>query len=74
MLRLMKTAISIVEQADQLQIRHLGQNLVDQILEIMPELAGVEAWPSVGQRCCVKELGQAARRYLSDDSTNAHDG
>ena len=64
MLRLMKTALSIIEQAKQLGIRRMGQNLVDQILEIMPELDGVGPWPSVGQRRSLKELGQAARRFF----------
>jgi transcriptional regulator with XRE-family HTH domain len=65
MLRLMKTAMSIVEQAKQLGIRRMGQNMVDQLLEIMPELAGVGAWPSVGQRRSLKELGQAAQRFFA---------
>jgi transcriptional regulator with XRE-family HTH domain len=65
MLRLMKTALSIVEQSKQLKIRRMGQNLVDQMLEIMPELAGVAPWPTVGKRRSPKELGAAARRYFS---------
>ncbi len=73
MLRLMKTAMSIVEQAKQVQIRRMGQNLVDQLLEIMPELAGVGGWPSVGQRRSLKELGQAAQRFFAGGSTAGPD-
>jgi transcriptional regulator with XRE-family HTH domain len=73
MLRLMKTALSIVEQAKQVRIQRMGQNLVEQILEIMPELAGVGAWPSIGQRRSLKELGQAARRFLSGGSISLPD-
>jgi len=71
MLRLMKTAASIIEQAKQLAIRRMGQNLVDQILEIMPELEGVGPWPLVGQRRNLNDLGQAARRFFC---TGSHSG
>jgi transcriptional regulator with XRE-family HTH domain len=66
MLRLMKTAQTIVEQTKQAKIQSMGQNLVDQILEIMPELEGVGAWPLVGQRRTLKELGRAAERFFAD--------
>ena len=49
----------------------MGENLVEQILEIMPELAGVGAWPSVGQRRSLKELGTAAQRFFAGGSVDA---
>ena len=73
MLRLMKTALSVVEQAKQVRVQRMGQNLVEQILEIMPELAGVGAWPSIGQRRSLKELGQAAHRFFSGGATEGPD-
>jgi transcriptional regulator with XRE-family HTH domain len=48
MIRIMKTALSILEQTSQLPIRRMAQTLVDQLIEIMPELGGVSAWHAVG--------------------------
>jgi transcriptional regulator with XRE-family HTH domain len=67
LVRLMKTALAIQEQADQDAIRLMAQTLVDQLLEIMPELRGVSAWHAVGKRRRLDELGIAAERTLSDD-------
>ena len=41
--------------------------LIDQILEIMPELQDVTPWHTVGQRRTLDELGRAARSPISDD-------
>jgi transcriptional regulator with XRE-family HTH domain len=62
MVRLMKTAAAIVEQAQQTPIRRLAHMLVDQLVEIMPELAGVSPWHTVGKRRTREELGQVAQR------------
>jgi transcriptional regulator with XRE-family HTH domain len=65
MLRLMKTARSIQEVATQSRVRRITQNLIDQLLEIMPELHDVGPWPLVGQRRTLSELGRAAERFFS---------
>jgi hypothetical protein len=67
MIRLMKTARTIVERAHQVSIRRMAQTLIEQLLEVMPELASVNPWHAVGQRRTRAELGQAARRRLSLD-------
>ncbi len=67
LVRLMKTTLSIIEQAKQPSIRRMAQTMANQLLEIMPELAGVSAWHTVGQRRRLDELGVAAQRRLSDD-------
>ena len=41
--------------------------MVEQLIEVMPELRGVTAWHAVGQRRRRNELGLAAVRRLSDD-------
>ncbi|OHB85907.1 MAG: hypothetical protein A2V98_14525 [Planctomycetes bacterium RBG_16_64_12] len=66
-LRLMKTAKAIYERALQPSIRRMAQMLIEQLLEIMPELADVTPWHAVGQRRTQAELGAAARRRLSLD-------
>ena len=65
--RLMKTALAILEQADQEPVYLMAQTLIDQLTEIMPELQGVSPWHSVGKRRRLDELGIAAQRSLSDE-------
>jgi transcriptional regulator with XRE-family HTH domain len=67
MIRLMKTALSIMEHATQVAIRRMAQMLIDQLVELMPELEGVGAWHAVGQRRRLDEYGRAAERRLSPD-------
>ncbi len=44
MLRLMKTAQAIMERAHQSSVRRLAQTMINQLIEIMPELEGVTPW------------------------------
>ncbi len=48
LVRLMKTALAILEQADNEATRVMAQTLVDQLVEVMPELQGISAWHAVG--------------------------
>ncbi len=68
MVRLMKTAAAILERTQQPSIRRMAQMLVEQLVEIMPELKGVSPWHAVGRRRTQDELGQAAQRRLSTDT------
>jgi transcriptional regulator with XRE-family HTH domain len=70
LLRAMKTIRSMQEVARQASVQRLATMLVEQILEIMPELKATIAWPSVGHRRKQTELGQAFYRGLGlhDDS------
>lgn len=67
MVRLMKTATSILESATVPATRRMAQMLVDQLVEMMPELAEVSPWHSVGQRRSLDEFGRAFDRRISDD-------
>ena len=67
MVRLMKTATTILERSHQISIRRMAQTLIEQLLDLMPELESVTPWHAVGQRRTRDELGQAARRGLSLD-------
>jgi transcriptional regulator with XRE-family HTH domain len=67
LVRLMKTALAIKDNARQESIRRMIQTLIDQLLEMMPELDGVGPWHAVGKRRRLDELGVAAQRRLSDD-------
>lgn len=68
MLRLMKTAAAILERSERAPIQRMATMLVEQIMEIMPELENVSPWNAVGQRRSLDDLGQAAQRRLSMDS------
>ena len=62
LVRVMKTVRSILETSREKQIKWLAQTLFDQLVEIMPELKEVSAWPSVGQSREFKDYGQAIYR------------
>ncbi len=67
LVRLMKSALAIKENARQESIRRMIETLIDQLLEIMPELAGVGPWHAVGKRRRLDELGAAAERLMSEN-------
>ncbi len=67
MVRLMKTAAAIRERAKAVEIQRMAQMLVEQLTEVMPELAGVNPWHEFGQRRGLDEYGRIAERIVSDD-------
>lgn len=72
MLRVMKTAQAILEKGESAPIKRMAQMLVEQLVELMPELQGVSAWHTVGQRRSLDELGAVAHRVVSDDMVSDH--
>ena len=67
LVRVMKTAMAILERSGDPQTKRLAQTMVDQLIEIMPELRGVIAWHTTGKRRGLDELGIAAERGSSDE-------
>lgn len=67
LLKLMKTAMAIKQRSGQGPIQRMAEVLVNQLVEIMPELAEVTPWHAVGKRRSQAELGQAAMRTISTD-------
>jgi len=67
LVRVMKTALAIIEEARQPSIRRMAQTMIDQLTEVMPELKGVGPWHTVGKRRRRDDYGVAAERRLSDD-------
>jgi transcriptional regulator with XRE-family HTH domain len=65
LVKLMKTAAALHEKAASKSLRRMVQTLVDQLVEIMPELKDVAPWPSVGQRRTPDECGRTAEQLLS---------
>jgi len=67
LLRIMKTARSIRNQAHSEPQRRLARLLISQLLEIMPELKEVSGWPVVGHRRTADEVGRVAENPVSDN-------
>ena len=63
LVRLMKTALALLEQADNEATRAMAQTLVDQLVEVMPELQGISAWHAVGRRRTPGRVGH--RRHAN---------
>jgi len=67
MLRVMKTARALRAQARSESEHRLAKLLIGQLIEIMPELKEVAAWPTVGQRRTADEMGRIAEHPIPDD-------
>ena len=67
LLRVMKTAMAIRRQARSEAERRLARLLIEQLLEIMPELKEVAGWPAVGHRRSANELGRIGENPISED-------
>jgi transcriptional regulator with XRE-family HTH domain len=67
LVRMMKTALAILEATSEEPIRRMAQTLIAQMTQIMPELQHVSPWHTVGKRRRQDEFGVAAERRLSDD-------
>jgi transcriptional regulator with XRE-family HTH domain len=67
MLRVMKTARAMRAQARSEAEHRLSKSLISQLIEIMPELKEVAAWPTVGHRRTADEMGRIAERTIPDD-------
>lgn len=65
MVRLMKTAAAIKERAGNTPISRLADMMLEQLVEIMPELKDVGPWHSVGQRRQPNEFGRTFERPFS---------
>ncbi len=68
LLRTMKTARQLQDLSRGTRLEPAVASLVDQLIELMPELAEVPAWPTVGQSRAPRESGSAARRVDADFS------
>lgn len=66
LVRIMKTAQTIKSQAATPQTSRMAQTLVNQLIELMPELAAVTAWHTVGQRRSADELGRTAYQVIPE--------
>ncbi|MGI9429555.1 MAG: hypothetical protein ACR2NM_12910 [Bythopirellula sp.] len=64
LLKVMRTVRSIQESTKEKPIQVMALRLVTQLLEMMPELKHVSAWPSVGQRRTRNEFGAVTEKLV----------
>jgi transcriptional regulator with XRE-family HTH domain len=67
LLRVMRTAATILERTRNVATHRMAQYMVEQLIEIRPELKDTTPWPSVGKRRSRRELGRASQHRLSTD-------
>jgi len=67
LVRVMKTAAAILERAEGPRMRRLAQMLVEQLIDLMPELKDVGAWNTVGRRRNQDDFGRIMERTVSDE-------
>jgi transcriptional regulator with XRE-family HTH domain len=67
MVKLMKTAAAIQEKVDSNSMKRLVRMLIEQLVEIMPELKDVGPWHSVGQRRTLDEYGRVVEQPIAEE-------
>lgn len=73
LVRIMKTAAAIFEQAPTPGVQRMAATLIEQLKEVMPELAHISAWHTYGQRRSLDEYGRVVERRLSEDMFQSWD-
>jgi transcriptional regulator with XRE-family HTH domain len=64
LLKVMKTVRSMEQYVGSEPVGYLVQGLVAQLIELMPELASVDAWPAVGKRRTGSEISPIEERAI----------
>jgi transcriptional regulator with XRE-family HTH domain len=67
MVKLMKTAAAIRERTEGQPAQRMVTMLIEQILEIMPELSDVTPWHTVGQRRTLDDVGRTGRMVVPEE-------
>ncbi len=64
LVKLMKTAQAMLEKAPTPAMKRMAQMFIEQLCEMMPELAGVGPWPAVGKRRSSDEVGKIGQHEV----------
>lgn len=67
LVKLMKTAAAMMERAESNSMRRMIQMLVEQLIEIMPELKDVGPWHAVGQRRTLDDYGRVVEQPVPEE-------
>lgn len=65
LVKLMKSVAGILEKTRDPDVKKLAESMAEQLKEIMPELAGVTAWPTTSQRRQAVRMGRIAQHTYS---------
>jgi len=68
LLRLTRTAKTILREAPKGPVRNLANTMLQQIYEVMPEAEAMNAWNEVGQRRSPKDLPRIMEQVVSTAS------
>ena len=68
LVRIMKSALTLKEGATSPSQRRMAENLIEQLVELMPELKEVSAWHSVGVRRSLDDVGRIGQQTIDDNS------
>lgn len=72
LVKVMKTAATILEKAESPRVRRLAETMVMQLVEIMPELEGIGPWhEQTGARRGREECGRIAERQVPSGLSRA---
>lgn len=71
LIRLMKTVVAMREQSGEPGIQRMAQMLMDQLIEVMPELAEVSPWHTYGKRRGMEEMGRIYDAQIRDDGVSS---
>lgn len=67
LVKLMKSAAAVLEGAEEESVQRLAQRMIDQLIEIMPELEDISPWHAIGQRRGLDDYGRVVERCLPED-------
>ena len=70
LLRIAKTAYSLVKESRTNATRRLAQNLVDQLVALMPELREQRAWHDRGTLRSSHDVGRIAEQVIDSSWVN----
>ena len=73
LLRIARTAHTILAKSKHKATRNLAQTLVDQLVDLMPELADAGTWPEVGKRRSPTDVPRMEERVYSAFPTTVRD-
>jgi transcriptional regulator with XRE-family HTH domain len=67
LVRIMKSALALHQQAPNSAMRCMAETLIEQLTELMPELAEIHPWHTYGQRRGSEDYGRIVDRRVSED-------
>ena len=74
LIKVAKTVLLLLEQSEDITVQNIAQQLVDLLVDTMPELTNVTAWPSHGQPRDSSDFPRIQARTIALDALRYVDG